>query len=668
MNYYRSNVEFLTENNEWLLNFMEMVNTDHVEFVRVGDDIAFKLADEQGNEFYSASVYDPVFEADQFLDGVNFDNTGYILMGMGSSAIIKQILENKTETAWVLIIEKDTALVKKFLEEVDLSPYLAGKLQRIIILTDLMDDLSEVLNKHLISLVGYYFLRTDLLRTFSSYRRDAEFYENVIDAIVNHLRTHMTSLGNSLDDTLMGMTNELKNIPIALKSHRIKDLKDKYKGKPVICVASGPSLDKQLPLLKEVKGKALIICAESAFRVLMKNGISPDVVCILERGANSYDLSIKGLEIPEETALVGLTLMDERIPRAWNQYVVPVFKENITHSRLMNEALGDMGTLYNGSSVAHLNYSLAHHLGGNPIVFIGQDLAYSEEGITHSKDSFYVDQTEVEMTSEQRMLIQNSLQDDQIFFNRTVYVDGYYGGQVKSRELWRQFLYWMEHMIKAMPAPLVINATEGGADIKGTVKLTFRDVVEQYCRNSTPSIPDIFSGLAPLPSDQELDDTLKGMIEFFNNQLGEMERISQFAEEILAAIEQLEKELADSQEGAIEFLQLKASRILRNVEHLLKSVIKDTFLVFFYSPLLSNYHAKMNPISRVSSVERLRQILTHQSYFLKRVIEGKNQVMDVYDKGIRDAVLELGYDSEELRLDAKPKWEVPDWEEGGESA
>lgn len=667
MTYYERNVTFLTEYNEWLLHQMEQINCNEVEYIRVGDDIVFKLADEQGNEFYTASIYDPIYEAVQFLDGVNFDNTGYILMGMGSSAIVKQILENKTEAAWVLIIEKDTALVKKFLEEIDLSPYLEGRLQRVIILTDLMDNLSVVLNEYLISLVGYYFLRTDLLRTFSSYRRDAEFYEYAIDTIVKHLRTHMTSLGNSLEDTLIGMGNELKNVPVALTSYRMKDLKDKYKGKPIICVASGPSLDKQMSLLKKVKGKALIICAESAFRVLLKNGISPDVVCILERGTNSYDLSIKGLEIPGDTALVGLTLMDERIPRAWNPYVVPVFKENISHSRLMNEALGDLGTLYNGSSVAHLNYSLAQHLGGDPIIFIGQDLAYSVEGVTHSKDSFYIDQTDVEMTTEQRKQIQDSLQDNQIFFNRTVYIDGYYGGKVKSRELWRQFLHWMEHMISVLPAPLVINATEGGADIKGTEKMTFSEATDLYCKEPIASIPELFRELPALPFEQQLHDKLRNMIDFFNDRLGEMERLSQFAEEIMWSIEQLQKELADSQEGAIEFLELKAGRILRNVEYLLKDVLKEPFFTFFYQPLISNYHAKMNPISRVTSIERLQQILTHQHYFLKRVVEGKNQVLNVYDKGIRQAVLELGCDSEELYLDAKPKWELPDYIEGEEA-
>ncbi|MFD2369388.1 motility associated factor glycosyltransferase family protein [Brevibacillus sp. GCM10020057] len=659
MSYYDSNIQYLVEYNQWLLKHMETVRTDHIESIQVGQDYVYKMVDHQGMEFYSGSIYDPQFEATQFLDKVNFDNTAYVLLGMGSTAIVKQILENKTEASWVLIIEKDTALVKKFLEDVDLSPYLEGKLQRLIILTESVGDMSTVLNTLFVSLIGYYFFQTDLLRTFATFRKDSEYYEEVIQELVNHLRNHMTSMGNSLEDTLLGMENELKNVPVALKSHRLTELKEKYKNKPIICVASGPSLDKQLPLLKSVKGKALIICAESAFRVLLKNGIEPDIVCILERGANSYDLSIKGLKIPKHTALIGLSLMDSRIPEYWNEYVVPVFKENISHSRLMSEALGDMGTLYNGSSVAHLSYSLANYLGGAPIVFIGQDLAYSEEGSTHSKDSFYVDQSGIEMSIEQRNQIKDSLQDDKSFVNREVYLDGYYGGKVRSRELWRQFLFWMEHLITVQPSAFVINATEGGVDIKGTQKMPFKEVVEKYCQEPVETIPEVFSSLPPVPDAGQLREKISNMIDFFNKQLGEFERISSFAEEVLDAANKLQEELEDQEK--VELLEEKASRILRNVEQILKDVLSDSFITFFLRPLLSNYHVKINPISRVSSVDRLRQILTHQCYFLKRLIKGKEQVLEVYEKGIEQIVIKLGYDPEEFYLEAKPKIEFPNW-------
>lgn len=663
MTYFKSNAQFLIEYNQYILEQLEIIVTEHIGTIQVGEEIVFKLADEEGNEFYSASIYDPVFEAEQFLDGVNFDNTGYILMGIGSSAIIKQILKNKTETAWVFIIEKDTALVRKFLEEVDLSPYLAEKLQRVVIFSDELEQLSQLLNQYFISLVGYYFLQADILRTFATFRRDSQFYEDVVEMIINHIRTHMTSMGNSLEDTLMGMTNELRNLPVALTSPRLYQMKDKYFGKPIICVASGPSLDKQLPLLKEAKGKALIICAESAFRVLLKNNISPDIVCILERGTNSYDLSIKGVKIPEDSALFGLTLMDERIPRVWNGFVVPVFKENVSHSRFMNEALGDMGSLYSGNSVAHLNYSLAQYLGGSPIIFIGQDLAYSEEGTTHSKDSFYIDQSDVGMTVEQRKQIQNSLENDKIFFNRTTYVDGYYGEKVKSRELWRQFLFWMEHLIAMQHVPLVINATEGGADIKGTVKIPFREVLEHYCREPIPSIPELFAGLPPIS--EKLEETLLNMVKYFSNVLGEMEGISLYAQEILESAKQLQEELEDE---SVDFLEMKASRILRNVEYLLIQILDNSFVLFFYRPLLSNYHVKINPISRISSVERLKQILVHQCYFLQRVIKGKEQVFTVYEEGIRNAVIELGYNSEEICLKVEAKLKFPDWKEEREES
>jgi len=660
--FFERNKMFFQEYNAWLIQQMEFIRTDDLEAVHIGEDVVFKVSDEDGNEFFTGSIYDPLYEAEQFLDGVNFDNTGYILIGMGSSSIIKQILKNKTEASWFFIIEKDLKLVKKFLEEVDLSPYLEGKLERTVILSGEMGDYSGVIHTYFNSLIGYYFLQTDILRTFASYRRDADFYEEIIGHLLDHLRTHMTSMGNSIEDTLMGIANELKNVPIALKSPRLLNLKDKYKGMPIICVSSGPSLDKQIPLLKKAKGRALIICAESAFRVLLKNGISPDIVGILERGPNSYELSIKGHEIPDDTALMGLMLMDPRIPRAWNQYVVPIFKENISHSRILSHALGDMGELYNGNSVAHLNYSVAQFLGGSPIVLIGQDLAYSDEGDTHSKDSFYLDQSDSNMTDQQRDQIRESLQDDTNFFNRTVYLDGYYGGKVKSRELWRQFLHWMEHLVTMLPAK-VINATEGGVDIAGTEKMPFQTVIETYCQQPVPSIPEIFDGLLPACSDEEKLETISGMINSLNKELGEMVKVSKFAEEIKGATELLQKEV---QSESFDLLTLKVSRILRNVEGLLKQILFNPLLTFFYRPLLANYHVKMNPISRVSSMERLLLILKHQHYFLTRVIEETDKVMKVYKDGVKHAVEELGYDTETLFLDPQANWDLPNWEENEE--
>ncbi|HZG15373.1 MAG TPA: 6-hydroxymethylpterin diphosphokinase MptE-like protein [Candidatus Bathyarchaeia archaeon] len=656
--FFNKNKPFFLEYNQWLIEEMEKESFESrgIEVLHINDDIVFKVADEEGNEFYTGSVYDPKYEAEQFLDGVNFDNTGYILIGITSSAIVKKILKEKTETSWLLIIEKDLKLVKRFLDEVDLSSYLDGKMQRIIILSGEMGDYSAVINTYINSLIGYYLFQTDILRTYASYRRDAKFYDEIIQTLINHIRTHMTSIGNSIEDTLMGITNELKNVPIVLKSQSLSKLKDKYKDKPIICVSSGPSLDKQLPLLREAKGKAVIICAESAFRVLMKNGIVPDIVGILERGPNSYELSIKGQEIPEETALMGLTLMDPRIPRAWNQYVVPIFKQNITHSRLLNKSLGDLGTLYNGNSVAHLNYSIAHFLGGSPIVFIGQDLAYSTEGQTHSKDSFYIDQSDIELSEQQRNQLRSSLEEDKTFFNRTVFLDGYYGEKVKSRELWRQFLHWMEHLITVLPSK-VINATEGGVDIAGTIKKPFSEVVETYCQESIPSIPEIFTELSALPIEEEIQSKLKGMIELLNKQLGEMDQVALFAAEIYLSAKTLQEEINSN---TMDLLELKVSRIMRNVEKLLKQILSDTFLTFFYRPLLSNYHVKMNPISRISSIERLQLILKHQSYFLSRIMIETKKVIKVYKDGVKYAVNELGFDSELLYVDLLHNWDLPE--------
>ncbi|PWK16181.1 motility associated factor glycosyltransferase family protein [Tumebacillus permanentifrigoris] len=648
MNLFEKNRQYLSEYNAPMFIEMEMeaASTADLEVLHVQDELIFKLTDDNGNEFYSASLYDPSAEADVFLDGVNFDNTGYIVMGLNSSAVIRKIYERKTETAWVFVIERDLNKIKKFLEEVDLSDCLGDKLERLVFFYGPSTSIKMNLTSFLYSLVGFYFLQTELLRTFPTFRQDKEYYGDLFEFLLEQIKLHVSNIGNSLEDTLLGVTNEFKNLKHILGNKQLKQFKDKYKGVPIICVASGPSLDKQLPLLRQAKGKSLIICAESAFRVLMKNGITPDIVCILERGTPSYEISLKGIEIPEETAFFGLSLVDSRIFEVWPKYKVPCFKQNVGNSRFLNEALGNFGELYTGSSVAHMNLSLAHYLGGSPIVLIGQDLAYSEDGNTHSKDTLYqdADAVEKELGPDRFKSIQDVFKAENEY-NKTYYLDGYYGGQVKSRGLWRQFLRWMEHLVASTQAE-VINATEGGVYIQGTVNMPFQEVLDTYCQDQLAPIGELFESLPDLEFDTHYYlERVYNRIYKHNQSLDGLKR---FAEENQEMLMKLSQEVAA---GNTEYLETKVSRVLRNTENLIKWSLEDEHFTFYFRPLIANLHVKTNPISRLTSLERLHEILKHQSYFMARMIDGAAEMIQTYEEEFEATILDLGYTLDEFELD-----------------
>ncbi|MEE6616748.1 6-hydroxymethylpterin diphosphokinase MptE-like protein, partial [Campylobacter coli] len=81
-------------------------------------------------------------------------------------------------------------------------------------------------------------------------------------------------------DALQGIEQFVYNLPQMITHPSYKELLSKRKGisDTAIIVSTGPSLTKQLPLLKKYASKATIFCADSSYPILAKHGIKPDYV------------------------------------------------------------------------------------------------------------------------------------------------------------------------------------------------------------------------------------------------------------------------------------------------------------------------------------------------------------------------------------------------------
>jgi hypothetical protein len=116
--------------------------------------------------------------------------------------------------------------------------------------------------------------------------------------------------------------------------------------------------------------------------------------------------------------------------------------------------------------VANVAFDLARKLECNPIILVGQDLAYTG-GMSHAKGTAY----------EYRTVKDN---EDRGLFE----VEGFDGEPVQTDRVMYSFLRWYEIAINATKAEvLVIDATEGGAKIPGTQVLTLAEVIKVYCQH-----------------------------------------------------------------------------------------------------------------------------------------------------------------------------------------
>jgi hypothetical protein len=305
------------------------------------------------------------------------------------------------------------------------------------------------------------------------------------------------------------LRNALINAPLANQVARLKDWKQSRKDRPVLVVSAGPSLNKQLALLTEHQDLFTILAVDTVWPILQKHGIVPDAILAIDRISRP---SWPRNGVSEDTAFcVDLGCAPRLVWSNDHNHVFLSCKPDIY------DLLKDMGAqaevLRTGGSVATSAFQLAEELGGNPIVFIGQDLALTD-GRDHADGYLHVYQPE-------RLA---KISEDGFD------VAGYYGGQVRTE---RQLLFyktWFEGRIKALPERLIINATEGGACIAGAAQLPFATVCQEIRSTSMRKTP--LMGFQPERIDPEHMENLCESLDKLKERVSEFGEIARRGREI----------------------------------------------------------------------------------------------------------------------------------------
>ncbi|EGK8038923.1 motility associated factor glycosyltransferase family protein [Campylobacter lari] len=301
-----------------------------------------------------------------------------------------------------------------------------------------------------------------------------EFYTNfyiekantLVQKLLNIIKTMVLSRGNDPKDALIGIKHNIINLENIIMhtpfQFFLKEKKQKYKN--VVIVSTGPSLIKQLPLLKKYQKNVIIFSVDSSYPILAKEGIKPDYVFSLEREEMTSEFFNNNFDDFDKDILFIISSLThpktiqylEKNNRNYMLVLRPLFFE----SKL---GLKEYGFLGNGMSVANMAYELAGALRFENIILIGQDLAYSDDGKSHPKEHLYGDQGDKEV----------------IYKEITAY-----GGnkKVKTQLTWYLFLKSFEKDVALAKDILKIttyNATEGGARIEGAIEKPFKELCEE---------------------------------------------------------------------------------------------------------------------------------------------------------------------------------------------
>lgn len=549
MDIYQKNLQALFKKDPLLFAKLKAIKENKKYEVFLGNDSAnFNLLDKETNT--------PLFEKSPLDSSLELYKNSEIYMlypylyyfGLGNGVFYRLLLGNENLKRLV-VIEPEIEIIFIVLNLLDFSTEILEN--RLILLHASFCNYNMIASLFDMDKKSRLYARMYDLKLFNAYY---ERYSHQMIGINQHftraLEHGAISVGNDAKDALIGIKQHAANLPEVIKSPSLVDFVSALKNRDTaIIVSTGPSLNKQLPLLKEIAPYATLFCIDASFPILAKAGIKPDIVLSLER----VDLTAKFYEETpldfQKGVIFALTsIVHKRLIQAIKKGVKQFSFRPFGYTNLFD--LHQYGYVGIGMSAANMAYELVVHSRFKRCVFIGQDLSFSQSGNSHASGAIYGDRE-----------IKPKKDKDKIFIEK-------YGGngKVETTLVWKLFLEFFEKDIFNTPYKLeVINATEGGARIKGTKEMPFKEVCDNIDK-SKPKPP--INLIYPTQSEQAKNlkiarQKCEEIIKYANEKKTQVEEVFLKVAPFLEEVEKLheEKKLEELDFNKLENLSAEIDNI-----------------------------------------------------------------------------------------------------------
>lgn len=510
----------------------------HYEVFMDNDPANYNIIDTKNTKaLYLTKPIDEIMERNAQLHSYSYYPFLY-LYGLGNGVLIRLLFNEQRQR--IVVFEPELEIIFIVLNLLDFSSEIATQKLQIIYTKQIgymgVDSLFDS-NKYSRVFVKTY----DLLVTCPYYESYHDDILRINGYFIKAIEQAVVSVGNDARDSVVGIYHHIANLPDALRTPSLKDLVLALRGRDsAIIISTGPSLHKQLPLLKKVAPYATLLCVDASFPILTKHGIKPDIVLSLERVQESAKFYTDTPKQAQKGVVFALTsIVHKHTKLALKGAKVCFSFRPFGYTSLFG--FDEYGYLGIGMSAANMAYELAMLAEFKQCIFIGQDLAFGDDGSSHSKDAIY------------------GTQESQ-YKKEGIYVPRYGGeGQIETSKIWKLFLHFFEKDIARTPPSMqVINATQGGARIAGTKELPFTQVVESIVQKAQKKPPLLLAPPSPKHSAKLIKQAYKkaqDIIKYGSTQKRKIERVFlQLAREL----EHIEKLNAQNKLEKINFAKLNA--------------------------------------------------------------------------------------------------------------
>jgi len=465
-----------------------------------------------------------------------------------------------------------------------------------------------------------YELLTPTKYYYTFYQKEAQKVNKIFSDAIYHV---IVGHGNDAIDSLIGIENHIQNLFEMIKNPKFTTVLDKKNTDTAIIVSTGPSLTKQLPLLKEIQDFVTIVSVDASLPILEKNGIVPDFVTVIERVPETAKFFKQtSSDFQKKTTVICASLIHKETLEAIKGPKVITMRP---HNYTKYFELDEFGYIGHGMSAANLAHELTVVMGFKKCILIGQDLAFSEDGNTHAKGHVFGEK-------------------DNNYKYKDLLVEKYGGGgTVKTAYIWNLFRDYFEKLsAQTKHLTEVINCTEGGSRIPETTEMSFKDAIEKYIDKSKKKEKIKLSS----PTKREQEKYAKRIIKKINKIFKYADRYQKRIEKVFLDVSKASEELIKlNKEEKLDKINFKKLQSLNKKIDKVKTIFEnEDFRAMFYNTVqpyiihqeLELAKIQVQPIKTdIEKKAKLVDWIMNHRYWLFSLAGGISAERDVIERAVK---------------------------------
>jgi tRNA (guanine-N(7)-)-methyltransferase len=403
--------------------------------------------------YYLHSKFNPEKESLKILQAKNLSADHIVVLGLGLGYHLEKIMETKDPLSRVLLVEPDLELVGHSLHTFRWHKFLDRKDFFYVLGTDL-GHLAETLHVF-ISMAE--FEKVEFIELSSETRILSVFFTKAKETLDAEIKSHLYDFKTHLAESYMVPRNILRNLYWILKSRPITHLKNYFPGTPGFIISAGPSLDKNVLHLKKIRNRGVFITVDTALKPLLKRSLQPHFTAIGDPSHKNY-LHLQGTE----TRLQHFIAAEAGIAsQVFKDFQGKIFALSIGKPivRIIEENSEPLGEIEAWGSVISIALDFAVYIGLNPIIFVGQDFAFTDTR-NHCRGTSW---------EEKKIEYSRSLDDLQRFETQSIAgnrkineTEDIYGNKTFTSERLELYKNYLARLLTRYPDVKFINATQGG--------------------------------------------------------------------------------------------------------------------------------------------------------------------------------------------------------------